>query len=138
MFRISKATLAVQPLVTGNEGSEEDSVLLSKLCVSESWSGDLLSGIIRLGTRSSALHGLPNCECGLLSLMRCYDPLDHGNILRIFEQASTSASRFCFSTSINTDGDYIRPVFCMGESSNSEDGSSGTINGLFIFPRITN
>lgn len=95
-----------------------------------------MSGVIRLGERSSELHGLASCECGLLSLMRCYHPLDHANILKIFEQASAHASRFCFSTSL-VGSDVARPVICMGESGGHEDGQSGAIRGVFIFPHLS-
>jgi hypothetical protein len=53
--------------------------------------------------------------------MRCYDPEDRNRIVRIFEQAATLSSSFCFSTTITMPNGYRQPLFCMGESNGYED-----------------
>lgn len=116
--------------------SHEDQGILSQLCVSEKWTGNLSNGIIELGNFSSSIHGLASNECGLLSLMRRYDPHDRANILSLFEQASMEASRFCFTTTVRTDKNERQPVFCTGESSGQEERFFGNITGLFLFPRF--
>lgn len=116
--------------------SHEDHGIFSQLCVSEKWTGNLSNGIIELGSLSSSLHGLEGKECGLLSLMRCYDPHDRASILALFEQASMAASRFCFTTTVRIDGNKRQPVFCAGESRGQEERFYGSITGLFMFPRF--
>lgn len=109
---------------------------LSHFFISEEWNSDLSSGVIRLGEHASFMHGLPPGECGLLSLIRCYDRGDHARVLELFEQASTAASRFCFSTGVSILPTMRQPVICMGESSGFDDGQQGRISGLFLFPRF--
>lgn len=116
--------------------SHEDHGIFSQLCVSEKWTGNLSNGIIELGNLSSSIHGLRGNECGLLSLMRCYNPNDRANILSLFEQASMVASRFCFTTTLVTENNERQPVFCTGESSGQEERFYGSITGLFLFPRF--
>ena len=53
-----------------------------------------------------------------------------------FEQAAASSSSFCFSTTIHLDGAPRQPVFCVGESTGLEEKYSGSIIGVFIFPRF--
>lgn len=113
-----------------------DSRTLSHFFISEEWSGELSSGIIRLGEHTSFMHGLPPGECGLLNLVRCYDRGDHARVLELFEQVSTEPSRFCFSTSVSILPAMRQPVICMGESSGFEEGQQGRISGLFLFPRF--
>jgi hypothetical protein len=114
----------------------DDQDALSKLCLSESWSGNLANGIIQLGECAASMHGISTRECGLLTLMRCYDPLDRSNILELFEQASSAASRFCFTTTVSR-GDHRRqPIFCTGQSSGIEEVYNGSITGVFLFPRF--
>ncbi|SMD16657.1 hypothetical protein SAMN05880593_13020 [Rhizobium sp. RU36D] len=110
--------------------------MLSQLCISENWIGDLSNGVIRLGERAAALHGLDNSECGLLSMMRCYDPHDRAQILELFEQAATSSCSFCFSTTIVSRTAQRQPVFCIGESNGLEQRHSGSMVGIFVFPRF--
>ncbi|OOO20957.1 hypothetical protein [Agrobacterium pusense] len=109
---------------------------LARFFISEEWSSELSSGVIRLGEHASFMHGLPPGECGLLSLVRCYDRADHARVLELFEQASSAPSRFCFSTGISMLPTLRQPVICMGESFNFEDGQPGRITGLFLFPRF--
>ncbi|TQX89933.1 hypothetical protein EQW76_09330 [Rhizobium sp. rho-13.1] len=135
LFKIAKANLAA-PFIEGSRGVEEDHELLSQFCVSERWIGDLASGVIKLGSLSTILHGLHVTECGLLNLMRCYDSRDHSRILELFEQAATSSSSFCFSTTVLAEGGQRQPVFCIGESIGTEERYSGSMVGVFLFPRF--
>jgi hypothetical protein len=109
---------------------------LSQFCVSENWTGDMSTGLLKLGARTVQIHGLKNAECGLLNLVRCYDQIDRNKILEPFEQATTHASSFCFSTTISNARGHRQPVFCIGESSGLEMKLSGSIVGIFMFPRF--
>ena len=79
------------------------------------------------GERATLLHGLNTPECGLLSMMRCYDPNDRAHILELFEQAATSSSHFCYSTTIGLANGHRQPVFCVGESDGLEHSSTGSM-----------
>ncbi|MGL3606025.1 hypothetical protein ACSV9I_05900 [Rhizobium sp. G187] len=103
--------------------------------VSEDWTGNLTNGLLQLGERARNIHGLDTPEIGLLTMMRCYDQADRAHILRLFEQAATEPSRFCYSTTIIVGNNHRQPVFCIGESSGLVD-NGGNIVGLFIFPRF--
>jgi len=110
---------------------------LQQFCASEGWSGDLSTGLFRLGEKAAAIHGLRDGECGLLNFVRCYDPADRNHVLELFEQAATSCSSFCFSTTIALEEHgQKQPLFCIGESSGLEQRYSGTITGVFFFPRF--
>ena len=109
---------------------------LSQFCVSENWTGDMSTGLLKLGGRTVQIHGLKSGECGLLNLVRCYDTIDRNKILELFEQATTHASSFCFSTTICNARGNRQPVFCIGESSGLEKKFSGSIFGVFMFPRF--
>lgn len=105
--------------------------------MSEGWSGDLSTGLFRLGEKAAAIHGLRDGECGLLNFVRCYDRGDRNHVLELFEQAATSCSSFCFSTTIALEETgQKQPLFCIGESSGLEQRYSGTILGVFFFPRF--
>ncbi len=116
------------------EGYDHD--ILTQFCVSESWIGDLANGIIKLGDWSATMHGLSSSECGLLSLMRCYDAHDRASILELFEQAATVSSSFCFSTTVLATSGHRQPVFCVGESIGTEEKYAGSMVGVFLFPRF--
>jgi hypothetical protein len=135
LFKIANADLATTFMVSEQE---EDGLLGQHACrfgLSEDWTGDLTNGLLKLGENARALHGLNTHECGLLTVMRCYDPADRGHILRLFEQAATQPSRFCYSTTIVSASQHRQPVFCIGESSGFEN-TGGNMVGLFIFPRF--
>jgi hypothetical protein len=136
LFKISHSRDAALPPSSNPEWALEEHGIFSQLCISENWSGNLSNGVIHLGERTSSLHGLDSTECGLLSLMRCYDPSDRSSILELFERASTECSRFCFSTTLAIGRNQRQPVFCTGESSGLEELYSGTISGVFVFPRF--
>jgi len=136
LFKIAKANAAA-PLVPGSlDINNQNHDMLAQFSVSESWIGDFSTGIIRLGEWSAMLHGLAVQECGLLSLMRCYDIKDRGHILELFEQAATLSSSFCFSTTIVMPNGFRQPLFCMGESNGLEEKYSGSMIGVFVFPRF--
>lgn len=137
MFKISKSDLDdwfnVLPGTSGDMNIE----LLSRFSLAEGWIGDLANGVIRLGERARALHGVEALECGLLSMMRCYDAQDRAYILELFEQAATTSSSFCYSTTIPHNDGHRQPVFCMGESNGLEEQmSAGTMAGVFVFPKF--
>ncbi len=132
LFEISRRNDALPAAAT----TIPDTHTLSHFFVSEEWSGDLSSGVIKLGEHASFMHGLPQGECGLLSLIRCYDRGHHARVLELFEQASAAPSRFCFSTGLFTLPAMRQPLICMGESSGFEVGQQGRISGLFLFPRF--
>jgi len=136
LFKIARASLAAS-FSTGFpelENSESDAFV--QFTVSERWVGDLSNGVIKLGERATLLHGLNTPECGLLSMMRCYDPNDRAHILELFEQAATSSSHFCYSTTIGLPNGHRQPVFCVGESDGLEQSSTGSMIGIFVFPRF--
>ncbi|NMN70338.1 hypothetical protein AF71_00021460 [Rhizobium sp. 57MFTsu3.2] len=136
LFKIAR-TNAAAPLMPGSlDISNHDPEMLAQFSISETWVGDLSSGVIRLKEWSALLHGLPARVCGLLSLMRCYDPKDHDHILELFEQAATLSSSFCFSTTIMMSNGFRQPLFCMGESNGHDDANHGSMLGVFIFPRF--
>jgi hypothetical protein len=136
VFKIAKAQVAA-PFVSGSltlPADEHD--LLAQFSVSEGWIGDLSNGVIKLGRLSTMLHGLPSSECGLLNLLRCYDSYDRARILELFEQAATVSSSFCFSTTVLAPGSHRQPLFCIGESVGTEEKYTGSMTGVFIFPRF--
>jgi hypothetical protein len=136
LFKIAKANLAT-PFMSGSlSAAGSDHELLTQLCVSEGWVGDLANGMIKLGHWSRVLHGLNSAECGLLSLMRCYDSHDHARILELFEQAATASSSFCFSTTVLAADGQRQPIFCVGESIGTEERYAGSMVGVFMFPRF--
>jgi hypothetical protein len=100
LFKIANADLATSFSVGDAEGDRFLGQNACRFGVSEDWTGDLTNGLLTLGNRARQLHGLDSHECGLLTMMRCYDTADRGHILRLFEQAATEPSRFCYSTTI--------------------------------------
>jgi len=112
---------------------------LSQFTVSEGWAGDLSNGVIKLGDRATVLHGLDGPECGLLSMMRCYEPHDRGHILELFEQAATSSSVFCYSTTYCDERQSSTAGLL--QSDESRTGWEGrprpaAVAGVFVFPRF--
>lgn len=136
MFKIARASLAVSFGTGFPEPEEGEGGAFARFTVSEGWVGDLSNGVIRLGERATLLHGLNTPECGLLSMMRCYDPNDRAHILELFEQAATLSSHFCYSTTIGLPNGHRQPVFCVGESDGLEQSSAGSMLGMFVFPRF--
>lgn len=131
VFKIARTT----PLSSGIHGLPHQEIP-AQFCVSEAWSGDLTTGLFVLGDNAAAIHGLRENECGLLNFVRCYDPADRNHVLELFEQAATSSSTFCFSTTIILETGQRQPLFCIGESSGLEERYSGSMLGVFFFPRF--
>lgn len=137
MFKIAKSIMPgefgapARPVVPGSGDA------VSRYCDFENWTADLGTGIFKLGAMARTQHGLAaDGDCGLLTLIRCYDRNDRHHVLDLFEAASLDASVFCFSTTI-LDGDrHHRPVMCVAESSNFSDEGTGSIAGVFLFPRF--
>ncbi|MDI6837289.1 MAG: hypothetical protein QMD99_16470 [Rhizobiaceae bacterium] len=135
MFKIARTTLAAHPM-RPLPADGDDAHDLSRFTVSESWTGDLANGIIRLGECATLLHGLDGPECGLLNMTRCYDAHDRALVLDLFEQAATASSSFCYSTTIISEREYRQPVFCIAETTGLDGGVAGSICGVFMFPRF--
>jgi hypothetical protein len=135
VFRISRVKSPAGPLAQARLESGFESSVLDKYCLADEWSGDLANGLFRLGALSEHLHGLSEGECGLLTLLRCYEAADRINILELLENASSSAASFCFSTHIITGPGERQPLVCIGESSGFSE-HNGRMSGVFIFPRM--
>jgi hypothetical protein len=136
LFKIAKVNPAT-PFTPGSlEFGGHSPDLMAQYCVSEGWVGDLASGIIKLGQWSTMMHGLTSSECGLLSLMHCYDAQDRTHILDLFEQAATGSSSFCYSTTTLGHSGHRQPIFCIGESIATEGKHAGSMTGVFLFPRF--
>lgn len=136
MFKISRSSFPGTYVPGSFERGEGDFELLHQFCHAEGWSGDLSNGLFKLGEKTAQMHGLSQRDCGLLNLMRCYDPADRTHVLELFEQAATASSSFCYSTTILLPDGRKQPVFCVGESSGLEQRYSGMILGTFLFPRF--
>ncbi|MBY3053307.1 MULTISPECIES: hypothetical protein [Rhizobium] len=136
MFNIARANAAVPLTPSSLDDANQNHKMLAQFSVSEAWTGDFSSGMLRLGEWSAMLHGLAAQECGLLGLIRCYDAKDRSHILELFEQAATLCSSFCFSTTIIMPNGFRQPLFCMGESHGLEQKYSGSMAGVFVFPRF--
>lgn len=136
LFKIATAGLSQPPGADSFARGESGLDPLDQFCFSEGWSGDLSNGLFHLGERAAAMHGLDQGECGLLNLVRCYDSADRNHVLALFEQAATASSSFCFSTTIILPSGQKQPVFCVGESIGLEQRYSGSILGVFFFPRF--
>jgi hypothetical protein len=136
LFKIARANAAVTLTPGSFDDANQNHEMLAQFSVSEAWTGDFSSGMLRLGEWSAMLHGLAAQECGLLSLIRCYDTKDRSHILELFEQAATLCSSFCFSTTIIMPNGFRQPLFCMGESNGLEEKFSGSMVGVFVFPRF--
>lgn len=136
MFRISKTRSPATILAPTDNETGFDASVVGKYCASDEWSGNLANGLFLLGKLGEELHGLPSAECGLLTLLRCYDEADRVKILELLESASSSASSFCFSTHIISGPADGQPVLCIGHSSGFGDSHAGRMHGVFIFPRM--
>lgn len=136
MFKIARSSLSRPHGIHSAARPAVDQELLGQFCVTEGWSGDLSNGLFVLGENTARMHGLSHGECGLLNLVRCYDSTDRNHVLELFEQAATNSSSFCFSTTIILASGQKQPVFCLGESTGLEQRYSGTLLGMFFFPRF--
>ncbi len=114
----------------------EDGRGLADFCITEEWTAHLDEGVMSIGTWTAAIHDLTPGRCGLTSLTRAYDPKDRRHILGLFEQASSSPSSFCFSSTIQLGQGRSQPVFCVARSSLSREGATLALGGVFVFPRF--
>lgn len=137
MFKICKSGVD-EGFEHSNTAVDDNAIeLLNRFSMAEGWVGDLANGVLRLGDCAKTLHGVEGPECGLLSMMRCYEVQDRAHILELFEQAATTSSSFCYSTTIHHGDGRRQPVFCIGESSGLEEPTAiGTMAGVFVFPRF--
>lgn len=135
MFKISKSKASPAPKVASLTPFSS-SPALSQFCATESWTGDLSNGLFQIGRVGSYYHGINEGECGLLTLLRCYEPNDRVSILELLENASSSPASFCFSTYIICGPDERQPLMCIGESTGFGESSHGSMHGVFLFPRV--
>jgi hypothetical protein len=135
VFRIAASSPAM-PILSGNMGLETDALFVQQYCATEPWFGDLTTGMFRLGRTSMVMHGLATNDLGMLALLRCYAEADRLHILQLLERASSSPSKFCYTTNIVRQGGDNQPVMCVGESAGFSDVTAGSLMGLFIFPRF--
>lgn len=111
-----------------------DSRTFETAFVCEDWSADLTTGLLTLGPETAVLHGVARMSCGIMDLIRLYDPADLTKVLQALEDASTMSTSFTFATSIRPAPNLHRPVFCTGQS--ETDGVSGAIRGTFAIARL--
>lgn len=137
MFKILKVKSPDASTYVASDINHAVTVGFDRFCFSESWTGDLASGLFRLGAISEELHGLGVAECGLLTLLRCYEATDRFNILEILENASSAATSFCFSTFIKAESGEMQPVICIGESSGFDGQAAAHMHGIFLYPRLS-
>ena len=110
VFKIAKTAFAA-PFVPGSASFDpSDHALLTQYCITERWTGDLSTGLFRLGERAARMHGLDQRECGLLNLVRCYDPLDHCRVLELFEQAART-SIFEMTSRVAPDRSFGKAIY---------------------------
>ena len=138
MFKITKSHLSDIYAATTAEAASTDIELLSQFCRIEKWSADLNTGLFKIGPMARDNHGLSHDdECGLLTLIRCYRKDDRSNVLEILESASVSPSRFCITTETTLDNGRSTSIICIGESQDFTETGGGTIEGVFLFPRLS-
>lgn len=112
-----------------------DSREIDTFFVCEEWSAELATGLLWLGPETSALHAVPGTPCGIMDLIRLYDPLDWHKVLYTLEAAATVSGELSFATSIRPGPGLYRPVFCFGHSETA-NGTRGTIHGTFAIARL--
>jgi hypothetical protein len=108
---------------------------IEALFVCEEWSAELSTGLVRLGAQTAVLHGTGGIPCGIMDLIRLYDPADWGKVLQALEEAATFSTAFSFATAIRPGPGLYRPVFCFGQSE-TDDGTGGAIHGTFAVARL--
>lgn len=112
-----------------------DSRDIEKVFVCEAWSAELSTGLLSLGTETARLHGTAGTPCGILEMIRLYDPADWPKVLQALETAAAATTSFNFATTIRPAPGLYRPVFCFGQSQ-TVDGTEGTIEGVFAVARL--
>ncbi|GCA48718.1 hypothetical protein ACLMJV_08075 [Sinorhizobium meliloti] len=107
-------------------------------CLVEPWRCDLSSGAFMIGSKTAALLGLRRNPCGIVDLVRAYDRGDRSTILNILEQATESSSSFCFSTTVRGITGHPSPLYCIGNSTLTDEGAEGSLEGVFALPDSDN
>ncbi|MEW9616420.1 hypothetical protein AB3G45_21620 [Shinella sp. S4-D37] len=127
---LTAARLASVAALAGIDSREVESVF-----VCEAWSAELATGLLRLGAETSFLHGTGGVPCGVMDLIRLYDPADWATVLQALEDAATAPVTFSYATTIRPAPGLYRQVFCFGQSETA-GASGGAINGTFAVARL--
>ena len=137
MFKIERINNAKPKALPAEHRAGDLAELLPGYCAADSWSADLSSGLFSLGDLALRYHGLPeDSGHGLLSLIQRYDPAARENVTDILEEAASAASRFCFSTFVNSGDSRRQPIICIGESFGHDSREGGRMCGIFLFPAV--
>ena len=108
---------------------------IENVFICEEWTAELSTGLVRLGPETAAMHGTAGIPCGIMDLIRLYDPADWAKVLQALEDAATVATDFNFATTIRPAPGLYRPVFCFGRSETAGD-TGGEIHGTFAVARL--
>lgn len=127
-----KSPLTASRLANVAELAGIDCREIETVFVCEEWSAELSTGLLRLGIETALLHGIAGPPCGVMDLIRLYDPADWAQVLQALEDAATAPVTFSFATTIRPGPGLYRPVFCFGQS----EEAGGTINGTFAVARL--
>lgn len=103
--------------------------------VCEEWSADLSTGLLRLGPETAVLHGVSGTRCGIMELVRLYDPADRQKVLLALEEAATISTAVSFAATIRPGPGLHRPVFCFGRSETADE-KGGIVRGTFAVARL--
>ncbi|MDQ0319297.1 hypothetical protein QO002_001435 [Pararhizobium capsulatum DSM 1112] len=103
--------------------------------VIEGWHCDLKTGMFSVGEITRSRHALDDSNCGLLDILRVYDPESRKIALAILEEATASASCFCFCTLVELDGGSTHPVWCVGTSTLGNETTGDRMQGVFAYKR---
>ncbi len=99
--------------------------------VIEGWHCDLSTGIFSVGEMAQRLHALEREFCGLLDIIRGYAENHRKIVLSILEEATATASSFCYCTDT-----AAGPVYCIGTSTIDAPAASGRMQGVFAFSAV--
>jgi hypothetical protein len=97
----------------------------------EGWHCDLSTGIFSIGKMAQRIHALEQNLCGLLDIIRGYAENHRKIVLSILEEATASASSFCYCTDVALAS--AGPVYCIGTSRIDIAAASGLMQGVFAF-----
>ena len=114
-----------------------DAAVLGQYCATETWSGDLDTGLFALKATTRQILGLGSGNgCGLQTLIDCFDPADRIRLIDIFERVAGNPVPFSFATTVARHGKVGQAVYCVGRSEWRQPRESGTLSGVFIFPHL--
>ncbi|CAN7226864.1 hypothetical protein LJR098_000770 [Rhizobium sp. LjRoot98] len=102
--------------------------------VIEGWHCDLSTGIFSVGEMTQHIHALEQNLCGLLDIIRGYAENHRKIVLAILEEATATASSFCYCTDIADAS--IGPLYCIGTSSIDAVAATGRMQGVFAFSNL--